>query len=98
VLAKYVREDKVIGLEEAVRRMTSLPARKFGLKERGLLIEGMKADILVFDEKTIKDLSVYEKPHQFTKGIEYVLVNGKLVLDKGNHTGEKSGTTIKGNK
>jgi N-acyl-D-aspartate/D-glutamate deacylase len=98
VLGKYVREDKVIGLEEAVRRMTSLPARKFGLKERGLLMEGMKADILVFDENTIKDLSVYEKPHQFTKGIEYVLVNGKLVLDKGNHTGVKSGTTIKGNK
>lgn len=98
VLAKYVREDKVIGLEEAIRRMTSLPARKFGLKERGLLMEGMKADILVFDENTIKDLSVYEKPHQFTKGIEYALVNGKLVLDKGNHTGVKSGTTIKGNK
>jgi N-acyl-D-amino-acid deacylase len=98
VLAKYVREDKVIGLEEAVRRMTSLPARKFGLKERGLLMEGMKADILVFDENTIKDLSVYEKPHQFTTGIEYILVNGKLVLDKGNHTGVKSGITIKGNK
>jgi N-acyl-D-amino-acid deacylase len=97
VLAKYVREDKVIGLEEAVRRMTSLPARKFGLKERGLLAEGMKADILVFDEKNIQDLSVYDKPHQYTKGIEYVLVNGQLVLDNGNHTGVRSGTTIKGN-
>jgi N-acyl-D-amino-acid deacylase len=61
-------------------------------------MEGMKADILVFDENTIQDLSVYEKPHQFTKGIEYVLVNGKLVINQGSHTGVKSGETLKGNK
>jgi N-acyl-D-amino-acid deacylase len=95
VLAKYVREEKVIKLEEAVRRMTSLPARKFGLKERGLLMEGMKADILVFDENTIQDLSVYEKPHQYTQGISYVLVNGKIVIDQGRHNGVKSGRPIK---
>jgi N-acyl-D-amino-acid deacylase len=97
VLAKYVREEKVIGLEEAVRRMTSLPAQKFGMYERGLLLEGKKADILIFDENTIQDLSVYESPHQYTKGIEYVLVNGKFVIDKGKHTGTKSGSSIKHN-
>lgn len=95
VLAKYVREDKVIKLEEAVRRMTSLPARKFGLKERGLLMEGMKADILIFDENTIKDLSIYENPHQYSQGISYVLVNGKIVIDQGHHNGVKSGRPIK---
>jgi len=97
VLAKYVREEKVIGLEEAIRRMTSLPARKFGINERGLLLEGKQADILIFNEDTIQDLSVYESPHQYTKGIEYVLVNGKFVIDKGKHTGTKSGSSIKHN-
>ncbi len=95
VLAKYVREEKVIGLEEAVRRMTSLPATKFNLKGRGLIHEGMNADILVFDENTIQDMSVYENPHQFTKGIEYILVNGKLVIEQGKHTGVRSGQALK---
>ena len=97
VLAKYVREDKLIGLEEAVRRMTSLPATKFNLKDRGLIMEGKFADILIFDENTIQDMSVYENPHQFTKGIEYVLVNGKLVINKGKHTGTRSGFALRGN-
>jgi N-acyl-D-amino-acid deacylase len=61
------------------------------------LLEGKKADILIFDENTIQDLSVYESPHQYTKGIEYVLVNGKFVIDKGKHTGTKSGSSIKHN-
>ncbi len=97
VLAKYVREEKLIGLEEALRRMTSLPATKFNLKDRGLIMTGKFADILVFDEQTIQDMSVYENPHQFTKGIEYVLVNGKLVINNGKHTGERSGIALKGN-
>lgn len=97
VLAKYVREDKLIGLEEAVRRMTSLPATKFNLKDRGLIMEGKFADILIFDENTIQDMSVYENPHQFTKGIEHVLVNGKLVINKGKHTGTRSGFALRGN-
>jgi len=95
VLSKYVREEKVIGLEEAIRRMTSLPARKFGMNNRGLLMEGKQADILILDENTIQDMSVYESPHQYTKGIEYAWVNGKLVLNNGKHTGIKSGTSIK---
>jgi N-acyl-D-amino-acid deacylase len=97
VLAKYVREEKLIGLEEAVRRMTSLPATKFNLKDRGLIMEGKFADILIFDENTIQDMSVYENPHQFTKGIEYVLVNGKLVINNGKHTGTRSGIALRGN-
>ncbi len=98
VLAKYVREERVIGLEEAIRRMTSLPARKFSINNRGLLLEGNQADILIFDDNTIQDLSVYEAPHQYTKGIEYVMVNGKLVIENGKHTGIKSGSSIKQNK
>jgi N-acyl-D-amino-acid deacylase len=93
----HPRGEKLIGLEEAVRRMTSLPATKFNLKDRGLIMEGKFADILIFDENTIQDMSVYENPHQFTKGIEYVLVNGKLVINNGKHTGTRSGVALKGN-
>lgn len=96
VLAKYVREQKVIRLEEAIRRMTSLPARKFNLSDRGLLMEGKYADILIFDENTIQDRSVFENPHQFTTGISHVWVNGKLILENGQHNGQRSGQTLKG--
>jgi N-acyl-D-amino-acid deacylase len=95
VLSKYVRDEKVLSLEEAVRRMTSLPAQKFGLKDRGLLKEGMAADILVFDEKQVKDLSTYEKPHAYSTGFAYVFVNGQLVVDNGQHLGTRSGMTLK---
>jgi N-acyl-D-amino-acid deacylase len=64
VLAKYVREEKIISLEEAIRRMTSLPAQKFQLKDRGLLKEGMAADIIIFDEKEVQDMATFEDPHQ----------------------------------
>jgi N-acyl-D-amino-acid deacylase len=96
VLSKYVRDEKVISLEEAVRRMTSLPAQKFGLKDRGLLREGFAADIVVFNEKTVQDLSTYEKPHAYSKGFEFVVVNGQLVVDGGQHIGTRSGTALKG--
>ncbi|MFM1794919.1 MAG: hypothetical protein RL642_1304 [Bacteroidota bacterium] len=95
VLAKYVREQKVIGLEEALRRMTSLPATKFNLKDRGLLMPGKYADIVILDENTIQDLSVYDQPHQFSKGIYYVMVNGKLVVDQEKHTGVRSGFALR---
>lgn len=95
VLAKYVREKGVLSLEEAVRRMTSLPAQKFGLRDRGLLREGMAADIVVFDEKEVTDVSTYEKPHAYSKGFQYVLVNGKLVVEEGRHTGIRSGQTLR---
>jgi len=95
VLSRYVRDQHVIGLEEALRRMTSLPAQKFNLHDRGLIMEGKYADILIFDESEIQDLSVYETPHQFTKGIEYAIVNGKLVIDRSRHTGNRSGVAIR---
>jgi N-acyl-D-amino-acid deacylase len=95
VLSRYVREQKVIGLEEAIRRMTSLPATKFNLKDRGLIMTGKYADILIFDENEIQDLSVYENPHQYSKGISLVLVNGKEVLKEEKHTGIRSGVAIR---
>ena len=76
--------------------MTSLPAQKFQFKDRGILREGMAADIVVFNENEVIDVSTYEKPHQFSKGFSYVLVNGQLVIDKAKHTGVKSGTILYG--
>lgn len=96
ILSKYVREEKVLTLEEAIRRMTSLPAQKFQLKDRGLLREGYAADIVIFDEKAVKDLSTFEKPHAYSKGFKYVLVNGELVVDDGKHTGKRSGKALYG--
>lgn len=95
VLGKYVRDEKVILLEEAVRRMTSLPAQKFGLKDRGLLREGFAADIVVFDEKEVTDLSTFEKPHAYSKGFRYVLVNGEVVVEEAKHNGTRSGRPLK---
>jgi N-acyl-D-amino-acid deacylase len=95
VLGKYVREEKVISLEEAVRRMTSLPAQKFQLKDRGLLKEGMAADIVLFDEATVADKSTYEQPHQYSTGFKYVLVNGVVTVDNSMHTGARSGIALR---
>lgn len=96
VLGRYVRDEKLFSWEEAIRRMCSLPAQKFGFKDRGLLKEGMAADILVFDQQSISDMATYEKPHQFSKGFHYVLVNGKLVIDGGTHNGTRSGKLLYG--
>jgi N-acyl-D-amino-acid deacylase len=96
VLGKYVREEKVITLEEAIRRMTSLPAQKFQLKDRGLLKEGMAADIVIFDPATVTDKATFEKPHQYSIGFQYVVVNGKLVVEDGKHNGTRSGVSLKG--
>lgn len=95
VLARYVREQNLLSLEEAVRRMTSLPAQKFGLRDRGLLREGMAADIVVFDEKTVADLSTYNKPHAYTTGFSYVLVNGRLAVEDGRYNGIRNGATLR---
>jgi N-acyl-D-amino-acid deacylase len=96
VLARYVREQKIISLEEAIRRMTSLAAQKFQLKDRGLIKEGMAADIVVFDEATVKDNATFEQPHQFSSGFHFVLVNGQVVIDEGKHNGVRSGRVLKG--
>jgi N-acyl-D-amino-acid deacylase len=96
VLGKYVREEKIISLEEAIRRMTSLPAQKFKLKNIGLLREGMNADIVVFDENKVTDKSTFEKPHQYSTGFKFVTVNGKLTVENGKHTGERNGAIVRG--
>lgn len=96
VLARYVREEKVISLEEAIRRMTSLPAQKFQLVDRGLIKEGMAADIVVFDELNVKDLSTFEKPHAYSTGFQFVLVNGKLTVENGRHLGVRAGVALRG--
>lgn len=95
VLGRYVREQKVIGLEEAIRRMTSLPAQKFQLKSLGLIAEGYNADIVIFDEKTVNDFATYDTPHQYSTGFKYVIVNGKLTVEAGKHTGARNGRIVK---
>lgn len=96
VLAEYVRDKKIISLEDAVRRMTSLPAQKFGLNDRGLLREGYAADIVIFNENEVQDLSTYNKPHAFSKGFNYVIVNGQVVAENEKHTGARSGKALYG--
>jgi len=95
-LAKYVRDEKLVSLEEMIRRMTSLAAQKFQLKDRGLIKEGMAADIVVFDLNEVTDKATFEQPHQFSAGFHYVLVNGQLVIEDGKQTGARSGMTLKG--
>lgn len=95
ILESYVRNEKVLRLETAIRKMTSFPAQRFGLLNRGLLKVGMKADISIFDPKEVKDNSSYQTPHQFPSGIPYVIVNGKIVIDGGKYTGIKAGRTLR---
>ena len=96
VLGKYVREEKTIPLSEAIRRMTALPASNLGLDRRGSLKEGMFADVVVFDPKTIADRATFEKPHQYAVGMKHVFVNGVHVLKDGEHTGAKPGRAVWG--
>jgi N-acyl-D-amino-acid deacylase len=96
VLGRYVRDEKVLTLEDAVRKMTSANAAKIGIFDRGLLRPGMAADVTIFDETKIIDHATYEKPHQYATGVEYVIVNGGVVLDQGKHTGLKPGVPILG--
>jgi N-acyl-D-amino-acid deacylase len=96
VLAEYVRDQKVISLEEAIRRMTSLPAQKFQLHDRGLLREGYAADIVVFDENKIQDVSTYDHPHAYSQGFKYVIVNGALTAENEKHLGVRAGHALYG--
>jgi len=96
LLGKYVREEKLISLAEAVHRLSGLPAQNLDLDRRGLLKEGMFADIVVFDPETIADRATYEKPHQYAVGVRHVLVNGRLVLENGEHTGALPGRALWG--
>lgn len=95
VLGKYVREDKVLTLEEAIKKMTYLPAQRMGLKDRGTIANGSFADVVIFDPKTIIDKASFENPHQFPDGILYVLVNGVVSIYKGELTNEFSGKVLR---
>jgi N-acyl-D-amino-acid deacylase len=96
ILAKYVRAEKLLTLEEAVRKMTSFPARRFKLDGRGLLAPGYAADIVVFDPATISERASYDEPKRFPEGISHILVNGRLVIESGVHRDERSGKVIGG--
>ena len=96
VLGHYVRELKLLSLEDAVRKMTSLPAQTFGFRDRGLIREGFAADIVIFDENTIIDRATYDQPHQFPVGISFVIVNGEVVLKDNALTAARPGTALRG--
>jgi dihydroorotase/N-acyl-D-amino-acid deacylase len=96
VLGKYAREEKVLTLEDAVRKMTSLPAQVIRLSDRGFLREGYWADVVVFDPRTVRDTATFEQPEQYPVGIEHVLVNGVPVVRAGEHTGAKPGKAVRG--
>jgi N-acyl-D-amino-acid deacylase len=96
VLGKYARDEKVIPMNEAIRRLSGLPATNLGLDHRGFLKEGMFADVVVFDPATIADRATYQKPHQYAVGMKHVFVNGVQVLKDGEHTGAKPGRALWG--
>ncbi len=95
VLGLYVREKRLVSLEEAIRKMTSLPASTFGLWDRGLLRPGMAADLVIFDEKTVSDRATFQQPKQYAAGIDWVIVNGQVVIEKENHTGARPGHILR---
>ncbi len=96
LLGKYVREEKVISLAEAVRRLSGLPASNLGLERRGFIKEGMFADVVVFDPQEIADRATFDNPHQYAVGVKHVFVNGAQVLKDGKHTGAKPGRALWG--
>jgi N-acyl-D-amino-acid deacylase len=94
-LGKYVREEKVLSLPQAIKRMTSLPAQRLGLQDRGIIREGMAADLVIFNPDTIIDRGTYAEPNQYPEGIHYVLVNGKIAVDQGKMTAIRAGKVIR---
>ena len=94
VLGEYAREQRVLTLARAVHKMTGLPARRLGLRDRGVIAVGRKADLVVFDARRVADRATYENPHQYPSGIEHVLVNGRLVIKDGDHTGSLPGRLL----
>jgi N-acyl-D-aspartate/D-glutamate deacylase len=95
VLGVYCRQRGLLRLEDAVRKMTSLNAAKLGALDRGLLRAGHFADVTVFDAERVIDRATFNEPFQYSEGIEYVVVNGKVVLERGKHTGERPGRVLK---
>jgi N-acyl-D-amino-acid deacylase len=96
VLAVYVREKRLLTLEEAVRKMSSFPAARIGLADRGVLRPGMKADIAVFDPARVRDAATFEQPHQYAEGFSHVIVNGQIVYENGAMTAARPGRVLYG--
>ena len=96
VLGRYVRELKVLTLEDAVRKMTAFPAQRIGLSDRGVLREGMRADISIFDPALVRDRSTFEQPHQYAEGVDLVIVNGLVVFESGSLTTARPGRILYG--
>lgn len=94
ILGQFVRDEALLSLEEAVRKMTSAPAARLGLADRGLLRDGMKADVVVFDPRTVRSTATYDAPRSYPQGIEQVVVNGTLVIHDGRHTGALPGRSL----
>mgnify|MGYP001820526416 CR=1 FL=1 len=95
ILGKYVREEKTLTWEQAVRKMSSFPAQRFGILDRGLLRPGMWADITIFNPETVIDTATYKEPHSFPTGIPYVIVNGELTISEGKYTENRAGRTLR---
>ena len=95
MLGRYVRERKILGLEEAVRKMTSAPAARLGIADRGLLRDGFAADLVVFDAARVRSNATYDEPRRYPDGIDHVVVNGQLVVDGGVHTGALPGRALR---
>ena len=96
VLGHYVRDLHTISLEDAIRKMTSLPAQTFGFRDRGLVREGFAADLTIFDDKTVGDRATFDKPHQFPVGISSVIVNGEVVFQSDRVTSARPGMALRG--
>jgi N-acyl-D-aspartate/D-glutamate deacylase len=95
VLGKYVRESKTLTLPDAIRKMTSLPAERLGITDRGQLKPGYKADVVVFNPETITERSTFDQPHQLSEGVQWLLVNGEVVVSNGDHTGALPGRVLR---
>ncbi|HEY3072044.1 MAG TPA: amidohydrolase family protein, partial [Candidatus Limnocylindrales bacterium] len=95
ILGQFVREEALLSLEEAIRRMTSAPADRLGLRERGRLADGLAADVVVFDPARVRANATYEEPRRFPTGIEWVIVNGSIVVEQGRHTGATPGRSLR---
>ena len=96
ILRKYVREEKALTLEDAIRKFSALPAQRMRLTDRGVLKAGMWADVVIFDPATVHDLATFDDPNQLSEGMDYVLVNGVLVIEQGKMTGALPGKVLRG--
>ena len=95
VLEKYVKNDRVLGWEEAIHKITGKPAEKYGIKMRGTIEKGNFADLAIFDPNTIKDLSTFENPYQYAKGMSHVIINGEAIIEEGKYNGKKAGQVVR---